>query len=389
MTELQGGAEDESRFQLVRSFFAVSTFAISLAATSLLYPIVAIDAGFGASVVGLLTAVSAALQLGSRAILPWVLGRAVDRSIASVACLALAISVGMVILDRSLGVLIVAQAIQGCSRGFFWTAMQSHFVRAPGTPLNRLAQLAVAGKVGSLVGPAIAGVTAARSMSATLIVTLLGACVAAAASGTMTRLPPYDRPPRTERQSRWREPRVAAGNSIGFAAGVWRGMMDSFVPVVLTGAGIGVGMIGLLYSLTECADLVASAWLSRMRGNPFAALGRLSGVAVITGALALPIAAGSGVVTAGLALAVAGFGSGLATTVGLGLATDVAPPGETGTALASVGAYRSAGRMIAPSAASAMTGLFGAPVALATITFALVSPSYVLGRSGNTVDSPQ
>src|SRR4051812_12123522 len=60
-------------------------FSVGLGVATVAIPLLALDAGYDAAAVGFLVATSAAAQLGTRLILPWLLGWLPDRTLIAVA----------------------------------------------------------------------------------------------------------------------------------------------------------------------------------------------------------------------------------------------------------------------------------------------------------------
>jgi hypothetical protein len=353
-------------------------FATALGATTVIYPLLAIHAGFAPAVIGVFTAVSATAQLLTRFWLPWLLTRIPDRLLIVAAGLMIATSAGVLLLSTAAVAFVLAQIAQGGARALFWTASQTHAVRTPGSAVRRLAQVHVASNIGSLTGPAAAGSIAVFSFAWALGVAVTGALAAAAAATLMVHRPPYVRDARAERRGLWWRKDLSLGYWTSFTAGGWRGMVESFVPVVLSGAGLSAGVIGWLIAMAEGAQLLVSAWLARARESSLRKLVRLAALAVLAGIILVPIVASSPLLAA-LALVLGGLGAGMATTIGPAIANSFASPSEQGTALAVGGAYRAAARMATPGAVAAAGSFIGIPLAMGLVAATMVSPILTLG----------
>lgn len=153
MTEPEPAGERDT----ARTIVTVLAFGLSLSASAVVYPLLALDTGISAPVVGLLTATSAASQLTSRFALPWLLERVPDRALIVSACICLTMSGTTLLVSTTLAGFVIAQLLQGIARALFWTSSQTHAVRSSGLPIRRLAQVQGAGHVGALAGPALAG----------------------------------------------------------------------------------------------------------------------------------------------------------------------------------------------------------------------------------------
>jgi len=287
----------------------------------------------------------------------------------------------VLLVTTSLGTFIAAQALNGLARALFWTSNQTHLVRGKGIPIRRLAQSQMASHVGGLAGPTLAGVLLARSAPFALTVVTAMAAVAAVISMTLIRRPPYERPAAGGRRQLWRQRPVALGCWTSFSAGGWRGILDSFVPVVLATSGIGPAMVGYLMAVAEAATVAAAAWLARYGHERFAVPVRVAGSSVLLGSAVLPLVADRPVL-AGIALAVAGAGGGLAGSLGPAIVNANVEHRQQGTAIALAGTYRAAARLATPTVIAAVAGLVGIPLTLGLAAASVVGPMLVLNQSG-------
>lgn len=363
-----------------RSAVTSASFGLALSASAVLLPLLALEAGFSGAAVGLLTALSAASQFGTRLFLPWLLGTVRDRLIMVVAAVLLAVSAGTLVVSVGVVAFVVAQVVQGAARALFWTASQTHVARAPGSITRRIAQLQVASHVGTFVGPALAGLVATvTSVRSALLLTVVGGIVAAGVSTSLVARPPYVRQPRADRGQLWRDPDVALGYWSSSVAGGWRGLLDSYVPVVLALAGLGAGTIGMLAATAEGAAIAAALVMARLAQDGGERLVVGAALAVAFGAGMLPVAASVPLV-AGLLLFLAGFGGGVATSVGPAVAHGRAAAGEEGTAIAVAGMYRAGARLVSPTATAGASAAVGVSVALPVVAVGMVLPVLVSAR---------
>lgn len=365
---------------------AVFAFSIALGIGNLALPLLALAAGYDAVAVGVLTASSAISQVILRLSLPVLLGRYPDRSIIVFSCGMIGASYALLILSTALPAFLAAQLLQGGARALFWTASQTHAVRMPGTPVRMLAKVGAVANVGTMIGPALTGVIATYS-----IVAAIGSGVAIAAIGAsiavgLTRLPPYERRRRTGEPRMWRQPGIDVACWSGFAAGGWRALMSSYVPVVLTGAALPPGVIGGLMSAAELASTAALAALVRFPPRWTRATLDVS-IIVAAASLALLPLAGGNVAVAGVLIVLSGAGSGPMTTLGAAVARQLAHPADEGEAIALVGTFRAFALLLTPAGVAATLGVVGLGAALSGAAVLIAVPSVAVSlwrrRSGS------
>lgn len=343
--------------------------ALSIGAVAL--PLTALAAGYDATAVGLLTAASAVSQLGVRLALPALLRRFPDRTLVAFACALLAVSYASLLASTALPVFVLAQSLQGLSRGLFWTGTQTHAVRSGGGTVRRLAQMQILSNFGTLSGPALAGALATIHLPLALIAGVLGAAISGLVTLALNRLPPFQRRESARRGELWREPDVLVGSLATFTAGGWRSLLNSYVPVILAAAGHGPAVIGILIALSDAASMVASAVLVPFQtGRPRMIMRAgvlLMGVVIA----ALPFAAFHPLVIGGLLL-VGGTGSGLVVVLGPALVSDAVHPEARGEALAVAGTLRAVALLLSPAGvALALTAM--------PITIAMMGAGALIG----------
>lgn len=374
MSAAQGA--DDTR----RTFATVVAFGFALGGSAVVLPLLALDRGIAAPIVGLLTAMSGAAQLTSRFALPWLLERVSDRTLLMASSVSLAASAAVLLADTSLPAFVGAQVLNGVGRALFWTSSQTHMVRGAGIAIRRLAQGQLAGNVGTLAGPALAGSLLALSAPLALGVIAVTAAAAVLGAASLVRWPPYERRPRAGGRGRlWRRRPIALGCWTSFSAGGWTGILDSFVPIVLTAAGLGAASVGWLVAVASAAGVAATALLARYGQERHGPLARLTATLVLIGAGGLPFVAHQPVL-AGLALAAAGAGGGLASSLGPAIVNANVEARQQGTAIALAGTYRAASRLATPSVMAAAGGVVGIPVALGIAAVGIVAPTFVLSR---------
>lgn len=355
---------------------AILGFAFALGTGSLVLPLLALSSGYDAAAVGFLTAVSATSQFGFRLLLPWLLGRVPDRSLIVASAMFVTVSYLLLLSTQVLVVFLLAQLLQGCARAMFWTASQTHAVRAGGAAVRSLASVSVVSSVGSIAGPLVAGVLVASSLQLALLVGAVGGLFAAAAGVRLQRLAPYNRPRQQGRPKIWRRPGVDVACWAGFAAGGWRAMLSSYVPVILQGAGFSSVVIGALLAIADGSAIASS---SVLLVRPTLNVRRVMDVAVLAVAASLatlPIGASTAIV-AGVLIVVGGAGSGVLVTLGPALASESVEPGEQGDAMSASGTFRAAAHLAMPAGIAAALSLVALPVAFAVAGVALAVPGTI------------
>jgi hypothetical protein len=361
----------------------VFAFSVSLGVGNLALPLLALAAGYDAVAIGLLTASSAIAQVILRLSLPILLGRYPDRSIIIVSCAMIGASFAVLILSTALPVFLAAQLLQGGARALFWTANQTHAVRTPGTPVRMLAQVGAVSNVGTLMGPLLTGIVATYSIMAAIGIGVVTAALGGLIAIGLTRLPAYERRTRTGEPRMWRQPGIDVACWSGFAAGGWRALMSSYVPVVLTAAGLPPGIVGGLMSAAELASTAALAALVRLPPSWTRVTLDVSIIVAAASLAALPWS-GDNVAVAGLLLVLSGAGSGPMTTLGAAVARQLAHPADEGEAIAIVGTFRAFALLLTPAGVAAMLGVVGLASAVsgAAILIAIPSVAFSLWRRG-------
>jgi MFS family permease len=369
--------EPEGRDDRLVSIVSIAGFALSLGAAGLVLPLLALAAGYDLASVGILTAISAISQLGFRLLLPWLLTRYSDRSMIVAANVMIVASFMVLLASTSLPVFIVAQLLQGASRALFWTASQTHAVRAKGHMVQSLSMVQAVGNVGQLVGPPIAGIIATVSLQAGLVLCAVSAGVGLVAGLGMATLPPFPKQERHEGHVRiWRRPGVDVAVWASYTAGGWRAMAMSLIPAALESAGQARAVIGVLMMISEGTGLAASTLLMRVQPRDVR-MAIQAAVLMLMGALVVfPLVAPTAPLAA-LALAAGGLGSGLLMSLGPALATQSVSAAERGEAIAVAGTFRAVALLITPGAAAAAIGLVTLPVGMVVAGLVIGIPPIV------------
>lgn len=347
-------------------------FGCALGATGFAYPLLAIDSGLSVSTVGLLAAASAGTQMTSRLVLPKLLATFKDRTLMIWALSVMAASAGILLVSLALAAFVVAQICQGFARGVFHTSSQTHAVRDFGVASRRLAFVQTTAQLGRLIGPAVGGLLAIISLKACLVF-VVGLTVAGAAFGvTLQPRPPYRRAPAAERTPIWRRGELGVACWGGGVGGVWRGLAESFVPVILLDRGLSAATIGWMLSAADGAGFATTASVAKWGSEDTRRFVPACAV-VVAGSLALlPVL--SDVVPLGVAMVAAGSAGGVAGVLGTAAANAAVEPEEQGAAITLVGTYRAATRLVAPASVSGLLGLVSLGPAMAIFAVGIVAP---------------
>lgn len=348
-------------------------FSFALGVASVAVPLQAIAAGYSAVEVGLLVATSAVSQMLGRAMLGRVMRRVPDWEIIAAACGFLALSCALIVVSSAPVPFVVAQLLQGLARACFWTGSQTHVVRGEGSSVRALASVNLVGNVGLLAGPVVAGVLiGGHDAGPALVVAAAAALLTVWPTSRLHRLPPFKKLSDRRPGLIWRRPGVWEGSHAGITAGAWRGLLGSYVPLVLVHAGQSALTVGVLVAVANASSILG-AWVVRrleeessirrtlLAGTP------VTGLAVAaTGPLAF-----SGSLSA-VALAVSGVAAGALQTLGPAFAADAVHHEERGEAIAASGTFRAAALFIAPLATAGLVAAMPIGVAM-LVTGALIA----------------
>ena len=157
---------------------------------------------------------------------------------------------------------------------------------------------------------------------------------------------------------------------MGAVAGSWKGLLDSFVPIVLTFASQTAATIGLLVAVANAALFIGTGMASLVRRAGLRGSLVIGVAAAAIGMGTLGPLAGYTVAAAAM-LALSGLGAGVLQTVGPGVAAESVPPDQKGDAITLVGLARAAALFLAPMG---MSGV----VLVVPVTGAFVVASVVM-----------
>ncbi|MEU6134625.1 MFS transporter [Nocardioides sp. NPDC047086] len=354
-------------------------FSCALGLASVALPLLAIEAGYDAVQIGVLTAVSAIAQMVSRLGLGVVMRVLPDWTLVAGATVVLAASNAMVAVSAAVVPFVVAQLLQGVARACFWTGSQTHAVRREGSSVKSLAAVNFVSNVGLLLGPLLAGVLAARSPAYALGWGAAMSALALVPTVFMDRLRPFRRVKDAGGGQLWRRPGVAAGCWAGVTAGAWRGLVGSYVPVVLTHAGHTSTVVGALVAVANATSVGGSAIAGR---TSRAALSRAFAVCTVVTGVSLGVVgflAGNAWL-AGVALGVSGLASGTLQTLGPAIASDSVHPEERGEAIAVAGTFRAAALFVAPFGVAGLVLAIPLSAAIGVAGLLVTAPALTVTR---------
>lgn len=336
---------------------AAFAFAFSLSISSVAMPLLGLAAGYSAAAVGALIAVSGVAQFVVRMALGPVLRRVPDRTLIIVAGVALAVANIAVILSVAVVPFLVAQVLQGAARAGFWTGSQTHVVRTDPSAVNAIAGINVTASFAMLVGPYLAGVLAERDIDLALVAAAGIAAVAVGLTPLLDRLPPFMLARSQVPKRIWRRTGVSGACWASVTTGAWRGMLGSYVPILLEAAGQPPSTIGALVSIANVAVLVGSGLLAREWAATWHTVA-VATVATGVGTALTGFAAGATVLAAAVLVA-SGIGAGMLQTLGPAMATESVKPEELGEAIVATGAFRAAALFAAPLSVAGALAVLG------------------------------
>lgn len=363
----------------VALLLAVGLFSHGLGIGIVVVPLLALSVGYDAASVGFLVATAAGCQFLTRLALPALLGRFADRALAGAAALCLLGTFGLIALSTALPVFLLAQILQGIGRALFWTSTQTHAVRDTGRPVDRLVDMNLAGNLGTLTGPLVAGLLGAIDLRLALAAAVAVATTAAVLTLGLRRLPPFDRTASSGTLGLLRRPDVAASAWGCVVGGAWWGMLGSFVPVLLVGAGIGTLGVGGMVTTAEAAGFVSLLVLRRLPAERLRDAVRLGGFVVCAALVALALAPPLAALYVAL-LVVGGGASGAVTTLAPAQAASAAGPEEQGDALSLAGTFRAGALLGSPAGVGALVSFLPLAAGFLTLGLGLALVGGLVGR---------
>lgn len=371
----------------VLSALTIVLFGFALGTLSVAVPLLGVHAGYGPSQIGLLVAVAAVAQLVTRLCMGALMRKIPDKTLLTGSGVMIATSCALLALSPMFVVFVASQLVQGAARAFFWTSSQAHAVRTSAVAVNGLRDVNLAAGVGALLGPAVAGQLWEVSVQMPLVVGAVAGSIAVAPAALLIRFPPFAVTPSspTGKDMRlWRRPGVNAACWMNAAAGAWKSLLDSYVPLALSLAGQSAAVIGVLLSIANATILAGSALGGWMRSKGVRA-------SLVTGVCATGLGLAAVGPLAGLsapvavALAVSGAGAGILQTVGPAIAAEKVHPEERGDALALAGTFRATALFLSPVCMSGLVILVPVTAALLVSGLLTTIPAAATWRSSRDV----
>nr|WP_281370339.1 MFS transporter [Microbacterium pseudoresistens] len=362
-------------------------FSVSLGMATVIVPLLATAAGYQLGVVGFLIGVSAITQIVARAGMGVLMDRFSTRTFILASLLLLAASCAVLAASDALWAFIVSQLLQGAGRAYFFTGTQTHVVRGTRPAVSALAIMNVTNGIGLLVGPLLAGFIGDSSLILALVVAAAIAGVAILTCVFLVRYEPFVKQQPIEGEVKpsrmWRRSGVMTAGWMGAVAGAWRGILNSYLPLLITQAGHSIPVAGAMMTLANLAALGGSAVATPVRrlGIPISTVLGTALVSLGTAAMALSTA---NFVWSGIFLAISGIGAGVLQTLGPALGAESVDPQERGRSIAAIGTFRAISLLITPMGIGALVFVLpSAAVATAVVAVAVAVPAMVMRGSGS------
>ncbi|GAA4428906.1 hypothetical protein GCM10023169_30610 [Georgenia halophila] len=361
----------------VAAAVSAAVFALAMGIQGVAFPLLALAAGYGTAAVGAFVAVAAVSQILIRLYMGRMLRRISDKWFVVASGVLMIVTCLLMVASTHMAVLVLAQIVFGLSRACFWTGIQTHMVRESRSSVRGLSIINGGSVVGSLIGPALAGWLSAESVVPALLCAAGAGALTAFVASLLVYLPPF--PPREPgtrlRERLFAQPGFVAGGIATTSAGTWRGILTSYVPVVLTEAGKSSSTVGMLSAAANGA-LFFGSWLS-------APLGRISSKRTLIAATlaagatvaALGVVAGS-TVGAFAVLVISGAAAGVLQVLGSAVAVDGVAENDKGDAIATLGTFRSVGMFAGPAIMAGAVVMMPLAASFAVVggLFAALSP---------------
>ena len=378
-SETRSGSLRQHKLDASSSALSAALFNLALGIGVVAIPLLALNAGYDATQIGLLIAFAAVTQMIARSFMGRMLHKLPDKLFVMAACVLVGLSCGILMLSTSLAAFVLAELAQGVARAFFWTGSQTHVVRASKTAVGGITLLNIAGGIGSLAGPVVAGMLSEHSPQRALAMGIVVSAATVIPAGLLTKLPVFEII-RREPGRMWRRPGVSAACWSAVGTGTWKGVLSSYVPVALALAAQSASTIGILVAIGNAASLLGSAmsgWVRRVGVNGSLLIGIVS-TGLGTAAIG-PLAGFAMAVTS--ALVISGFGAGVLQTIGPSVATELVHAEERGDAIASVGLFRAAALFAAPAGMAGIVLIAPISVAFVVVGGLVMLPALALRQN--------
>lgn len=381
MTPVHDSAAHTPRREDILSQTTTFLFSVALGMATVVVPLVATAAGYQLGTVGLLVGVSAITQIIARAGMGALMDRFSTRFFILAALILLAASCVILGVTDELWAFVVSQLLQGAARAYFFTGMQTHVVRATRPAVSALAIMNVTNGVGLLVGPLLAGFIGDSSLTLVLFIAASIAGPALLSCSFLIRYEPFAKPctePGKRTVPMWRREGVMAAGWMGATAGAWRGILNSYLPVLLVEAGHSVPVAGTMVTLANLAALAGSAVATSI-GRAGVRRSAALGTSLAVGGIASMVFLTPHLVAAGAFLFISGVGAGILQTLSPAFAAEAVGSEERGRAIASIGTFRAISLLVTPMGIGALIFVLpSAAVATAIVAVAVGIPAMAL-----------
>lgn len=333
-------------------------FGTSSGALSILVPLVLIQEGNSAFVVGTVSMLSGVSQLITRFYVPILMRQLADKFVVLLSIALLSIALLLPILTKTTVVIALAQLIHGAVRALFWTSIQTHSVRGPESAVRGIASVTFFAGIGLMAGPALVGfIDTLLGLSASLFLGLLLSVGGIIAAAFLTNLGPFASREGVISRKVLTRP-VLFGSWMSAVAGIWRGLLDTYIPLILVAASFSSSAVSGLIAVSAGAVLVGNLVAPRL-GAVHRGASYIAGTTVTSLAFAALLLFGDWAFVAVLVMFICGFISGLFQTYGAAFAADAAEPDLKGDAITLTGIFRSVVILGIPGLVSAFLPFFG------------------------------
>lgn len=328
-------------------------FGIASGALSVLVPLTLIRNEHSALVVGLVATLAGVSQLMVRFTVPALLRRMPDRAVVLMSGTLLSLALLVPMLTQHLPWMIAVQLVHGAVRALFWTGIQTHVVRGESVAIKGLAVVNFAAGAGLMLGPAaVGGIIVIGDFSLAFTVSLvlsIGTCVA---SMMLLRYAPFAAHRGVMSKAAW-TPDSVLGSMMSGIAGSWRGILDTYMAVILVALAFSEAAVSILIAVSSGSILLGTLLASRARkvSNRGVFVAGVGGTALAL--VSLPLSEGRIWLTL-VAMLLGGLISGLFQTLGTAIAAEGVPTELKGDAITLTGIFRSAGILGVPGAMSAL-----------------------------------
>ncbi len=342
---------------------AALAFSLAMGTQSVLLPLLALAAGYSKPDVGILTAISAIAQLFTRILSATAMRRFSDKTLVVLSGIVLAVSSISVALSSFVLVFVIAELIQGIARGLFWSSATTHVLRQEGPTVGLMATINFLSSFGLFAGPTVAGLIAKFSLSTALVVAGVIALTTVIPAVLLSKEPPFEKGAKKIKREIWGKSEVRLGSWAGMTAGSWRGILNSYVPVVLRSVGDSYFLVGVLVSMANGASILGTGLMGLLkRRSPIKvfALG-VAMAAIGTGFVGITA---KSIFISLVILVAGGVGAGLLQTLGPVIATAGVETHQKGDAVALAGSFRAGALLGAPLLMAVLLGPIGLSAAL-------------------------